>query len=184
MTTSSCPQIEGPTQKNGSDKFQAIKGAASQREKQHMAVLTMELHGALTSCFVRTRDWTDDPGRAANSRKNLLPDPQHDAIEAIFYCLQSDDEDLHVNGRSENTHVGALAVGNGDTLRILGITPADYDIEVVSSERILIETFLDKVRYDWDPECLGGYEVHHASWGYLLERAEAEYGTPNVFVPV
>ncbi|BGP52794.1 DNA polymerase zeta [Rhodotorula sphaerocarpa] len=149
-------KIEGPTQKNGSDKFQAIKGAASQREKQHMAVLTMELH--------------------ANSRKNLLPDPQHDAIEAIFYCLQSDDEDLHVNGRSENTHVGALAVGNGDTLRILGITPADYDIEVVSSERMLIETFLDKVRYDWDPECLGGYEVHHASWGYLLERAEAEYG--------
>ncbi|GAA5965048.1 hypothetical protein JCM8115_005696 [Rhodotorula mucilaginosa] len=147
-------QIEGPTQKNGSDKFQAIKGAASQREKQHMAVLTMELH--------------------VNTRGTLLPDPQHDAIQAIFYCLQSDNEDLDANGRAENTHVGVIAVGNKDTLRIVGIT--DYDIHVVEDERTLIDTFVEWVRYDWDPECLGGYEVHHASWGYLLERAEAEYG--------
>lgn len=111
-----------------------------------------------------------------NTRGKLLPDPQLDAIEAIFYCLQSDNEDLHANGRSENTHVGVLAVGDGSTLRTLGITPAEYDVEIVSDERTLIDAFLEKVRYDWDPECLGGYEVHHASWGYLLERAEAEYG--------
>ncbi|GAA5866905.1 hypothetical protein JCM3774_004599 [Rhodotorula dairenensis] len=147
-------QIEGPTQKNGSDKFQAIKGAASQREKQHMAVLTMELH--------------------VNTRGTLLPDPQHDPIQAIFYCLQSDNEDLDANGRADNTHVGVIAVGSDDMYRVLGIT--DYTIDFVDDEKTLIESFVESVRYGWDPECLGGYEVHHASWGYLLERAEAEYG--------
>lgn len=111
---------------------------------------------------------------AVNTRGTLLPDPQHDAIQAIFYCLQSDNEDLDANGRAENTHVGVIAVGNKETLRVVGIT--DYDIHVVEDERALIDTFVEWVRYDWDPECLGGYEVHHASWGYLLERAEAEYG--------
>ncbi|GAA5992097.1 hypothetical protein JCM10908_000742 [Rhodotorula pacifica] len=147
-------QIEGPTQKNGSDKFQAIKGAASQREKQHMAVLTMELH--------------------VNTRGKLLPDPQQDAMQAIFYCLQSDNEDLDANGRADNTHVGVVAVGTEDTCRVLGIT--SYTVDIVEDERALIDWFVESVRYEWDPECLGGYEVHHASWGYLLERAEAEYG--------
>ncbi|KWU46737.1 DNA/RNA polymerase, partial [Rhodotorula sp. JG-1b] len=152
-------QIEGPTQKNGSGKFQAIKGAAISPTSSEDSPSRAET----SLCF-----------RTVNTRGTLLPDPQHDAIQAIFYCLQSDNEDLDVNGRAENTHVGVIAVGNKHTLRVVGIT--DYDIHVVEDERTLIDTFVEWVRYDWDPECLGGYEVHHASWGYLLERAEAEYG--------
>ncbi|BGP59076.1 hypothetical protein NBRC10512_007351 [Rhodotorula toruloides] len=144
-------QIEGPTQK--SEKFTATKGAATQREKQHMAVLSMELH--------------------VNTRDDLLPDPKEDAIEAIFYCLQSDNEDLDANGRSPNTHVGVIAVGTDDSYRVLGIT--DYALEFVEDELTLIGAFLDKLRDEWDPECVAGYEVHHASWGYLLERAEARF---------
>ncbi|GEM06150.1 DNA polymerase zeta subunit [Rhodotorula toruloides] len=144
-------QIEGPTQK--SEKFTATKGAATQREKQHMAVLSMELH--------------------VNTRDDLLPDPKEDAVEAIFYCLQSDNEDLDANGRSPNTHVGVIAVGTDDSYRVLGIT--DYAVEFVEDELMLVRTFLDKLRDDWDPECVAGYEVHHASWGYLLERAEARF---------
>ncbi|BGP44636.1 DNA polymerase zeta [Rhodotorula kratochvilovae] len=145
-------QIEGPTQKTGSDKFTSIKGA-SQREKQHMAVLAMEVH--------------------VNTRGKLLPNPQHDAIEAIFYCLKSDNDEVDYNGRSENTHVGVIVVGEEDMYRRLGIT--DYYFEVVETERDLIEAFIDKLRDEWDPECVAGFEVHHGSWGYLLERAEAAF---------
>lgn len=63
--------------------------------------------------------------------------------------------------------------------RRLGIT--DYRFEVVESERELIEALLDKLRFEWDPECLAGFEVHHASWGFLLERAESEYSA-SLFV--
>ncbi|GAA5962119.1 hypothetical protein JCM21900_003552 [Sporobolomyces salmonicolor] len=146
-------QIEGPTQKGDGFKFTPIAGAPSQREKQHMAVLAMELH--------------------ANTRGNLLPDPQHDAIEAIFYCLQSDNEDLHINGRSENTHVGVIIVGDEILKKKLGST--NYLVEVVEDEQQLIDVWIDKVRFEFDPECLAGYEVHHGSWGYLIERAEYYY---------
>ncbi|GAA6052660.1 hypothetical protein JCM3770_003916 [Rhodotorula araucariae] len=145
-------QIEGPTQKTGSDKFTSIKGA-SQREKQHMAVLAMEVH--------------------VNTRGKLLPNPQHDPIEAIFYCLQSDNDEVDYNGRSDNTHVGVIVIGEEDMYRRLGIT--DYYFEVVETERDLVEAFIDKLRDEWDPECVAGFEVHHGSWGYLLERAEAAF---------
>lgn len=164
-------QIEGPTQKT--EKFTATKGAATQREKQHMAVLSMELHGASSLSAVAPQLMASS--LAVNTRGDLLPDPKEDAIEAIFYCLQSDNEDLDVNGRSSNTHVGVIAVGTDDSYRVLGIT--DYAIEFVEDERTLIETFVDKLRNDWDPECVAGYEVHHASWGFLLERGEAGYGS-------
>ncbi|GAA5859597.1 hypothetical protein JCM8547_006156 [Rhodosporidiobolus lusitaniae] len=147
-------QIEAPTQKAESSKFTATKGA-SQREKQHMAVLAMELH--------------------VHSRGKLLPNPQYDAIEVLFYCLQSDNDDLLVNGRSDNTHVGILMVGDEiDIKRKLG--NPDFVVEAVENEEKLIERFVEKLRYDWDPECVAGFEVHHSSWGYLLERADFAYG--------
>ncbi|GAA6061348.1 hypothetical protein JCM10212_004829 [Sporobolomyces blumeae] len=146
-------QIEGPTQKGDGFKFTPIAGAPSHREKQHMAVLALELH--------------------VNTRGSLLPDPKLDAIEAAFYCLQSDNEDLFVNGRSENTHVGVIIVGDPSLRKQLGST--DYVLDVVEDERQLIEVILEKVRFEFDPECVSGYEVHHGSWGYLLERADSEF---------
>ncbi|GAA5949875.1 hypothetical protein JCM3765_007720 [Sporobolomyces pararoseus] len=146
-------QIEGPTQKGDGYKFTAIAGAPSHREKQHMAVLAIELH--------------------VNTRGQLLPDPKEDAIEAVFYCLQSDNEDLLINGRLENTHVGAIVVGDESLKKKLGRT--DFILEVVADERDLVELLLEKVRFDFDPECLAGFEVHHGSWGYLLERADSAF---------
>ncbi|GAA5838346.1 hypothetical protein JCM9279_003213 [Rhodotorula babjevae] len=146
-------QVEGPTQKTGSEKFQSIKGA-SQREKQHMAVLAMELH--------------------VNTRGKLLPNPQHDAIEFLVFCLKSDNEreDEYWNGRNEKTHVGYIVVGDGKKYEHLDNR---CHVHVVETERDLIELFLDKLRMEWDPECVAGFEVHHGSWGYLLERAETAF---------
>jgi DNA polymerase zeta len=77
-----------------------------------------------------------------------------------------------MNGRSDNTHVGVIAVGTPDLKQRIG--KMDYVVEVVKTERELISRFIDKVRDDWDPEALAGYEVHHSSWGYLLERGASD----------
>ncbi|GAA5834931.1 hypothetical protein JCM11251_002064 [Rhodosporidiobolus azoricus] len=153
-------QIEAATQKKTSDKFTATKGAAV-REPQHMAVLAMEVHA-------NTRANPARPG------KHFLPNPEHDAIEVLFYCLQSDNDDLLVNGRSERTHVGVIVVGDEREVQARLGNPS-YVVEVVENEHDLIMLFVDKVRFEWDPECLAGFEVHHSSWGYLLERAEYAY---------
>lgn len=61
------------------------------------------------------------------------------------------------------------------TLDRLGL--GQYAFDIVDSELELINTFVDKV-VAWDPEVLCGYEIQNASWGYLLERAQQEYGGP------
>ncbi|SGY31587.1 BQ5605_C002g01244 [Microbotryum silenes-dioicae] len=145
--------IEGPTQHQDGFKFTPVNGAPAQREKQHMAVLAMELH--------------------VNTREGLLPNPLLDPIQAIFYCLQSENDDVELNGRLPDTHVGCIAMwdaADSDLRKTVG--PTDYGLEVVDDELSMIATFLDLIVNDWDPEALAGYEVHHSSWGYLLERAK------------
>jgi DNA polymerase zeta len=113
-------------------------------------------------------------GRSVNTRGTLLPDPEFDEIAALFYCLKTENEGVLLNGRVPETHVGVLAVGKPDLLRKIGKT--EYVVEVVESEHELFNRFIDLVRYDWDPEAVAGYEVHRASWGYLLERAQVAHG--------
>ncbi|SCV68725.1 BQ2448_846 [Microbotryum intermedium] len=149
--------IEGPTQHQGGFKFTPVNGAPAQREKQHMAVLAMELH--------------------VNTREGLLPNPLLDPIQAILYCLQSENDDVDMNGRLPDTHVGCIAVRDAsetDLRKVIG--PTDYALQVVDTELSMIATFLDLIVNDWDPEALAGYEVHHSSWGYLLERAKEVHG--------
>lgn len=113
------------------------------------------------------------PSFAANTRGKLLPDPKYDEIIALFYCLKTENEDIDFNGRSEDTHVGVIAVGDDKLKSLLGHT--DYVFKIVDSESELINEFIDMVR-TWDPECVAGYEVHHGSWGYLIERALHGHG--------
>lgn len=68
-----------------------------------------------------------------------------------------------------------IAVGEHRTLKRLG-GPFDYKLTAVETEHELIIVFLDLLK-GWDPECVAGYEVHSASWGYLMERAHYGHGT-------
>ena len=114
--------------------------------------------------------------RIVNTRGNLLPDPEHDEIFALFYCLQSENDGLVKNGRDPeaNRHVGVIAVGPPSLKKQVGNMGIAFD--VVPDELALIKLFVRRVRDDWDPECFAGYEVHHSSWGYLLERTFTRYG--------
>ena len=149
-------QIEGATQKNrhGFKYSQRQKSTSVQHETQYMSTMSLEIH--------------------VNTRGDLVPNPEKDEISCVFWCLQSDDEDLEVNGFNEGTHVGVLVLSeeNGLSRRIAHQTAVEVQGE--DNELDLINRMVDIVRY-YDPDILTGYEVHGGSWGYMIERAKYKY---------
>lgn len=149
-------QIDGPTQKNrhGFKYSQKQKSTSVRHETQYMSIMGLEIH--------------------VNTRGNLLPNPEQDEIACVFWCLQSDDEDLEVNGVNEGTHVGILALsGHGGLARRIS-QQTNVEVEEESTELDLINRMVDTVRHH-DPDILAGYEVHGGSWGYMIERARCKY---------
>ena len=149
-------QIDGATQKNrhGFKYSQKQESTSVQHETQYMSVMSLELH--------------------VNTRGNLVPNPEQDAIECVVWCFQSDDEDLAVNGVTEGTHIGVLALSEDGGLAHKISQQYGVEIDEESSELDLLNRMVDIVRHH-DPDILTGYEVHGGSWGYMIERARYKY---------
>jgi len=149
-------QIEGPTQKNRHGFKYSQKQASSsvQHETQYMSIMSLEVH--------------------INTRGSLIPNPEQDEIACIFWCLQSDDEDLETNGVIEGTHLGILALSEHGGLARKIAQETGVEVEEETTELNLITRMVDILRYH-DPDILTGYEVHGGSWGYLIERARFKY---------
>ena len=149
-------QIDAATQKNrhGFKYSQKQKSTSVQHETQYMSVMGLEVH--------------------VNTRGHLVPNPEQDEISCVFWCLQSDDEDLEVNGFNEGTHVGVLTLSEEGGLAHKIQQHTAVEVEEESSELDLINRMVDIVRH-YDPDILTGYEVHNGSWGYLIERARYKY---------
>lgn len=149
-------QIDGATQKNrhGFKYSQKQKSTSVRHETQYMSVMSLEIH--------------------VNTRGHLVPNPEQDEISCVFWCLQSDDEDLEVNGVNEGTHVGILTLSEEGGLAHKIQQHTAVEVEEESSELDLINRMVDIVR-NYDPDILTGYEVHNGSWGYLIERARYKY---------
>lgn len=156
LTMMDISQIDGATQRNkhGFKYSQKQKSTSVQHETQYMSVMSLEIH--------------------VNTRGNLLPNPEHDEIGCLFWCLQSDEEDLEVNGINEGTHVGVLALSNIGGLAHRISQHTGVEVEEETSELDLINRMVDIVR-GYDPDILTGYEVHSGSWGYIIERARCKY---------
>ena len=117
-------------------------GGARVGASSHLTLLCLEL-------FVETRH-------------QLRPDPEADAVRAAFYRLVSADDDWA-------PVTGAIVVGGPGTVPAPG--PA-YNLTTVATELQLVRGVVRLVR-DTDPDILAGYEVQLASWGYLAARAAA-----------
>ncbi|KNE69242.1 hypothetical protein AMAG_13625 [Allomyces macrogynus ATCC 38327] len=115
-------------------------------EKQHMLCMGAEVH--------------------VNTREGLLPDPAHDAVQAIYYCLYCDSG---VGDSEQACRWGVLALRDKSYR-----SPAERQTEYFASERDLIVRLVDVVRTA-DPDVLLGYEIHAASWGYLVERCHLAF---------
>ena len=149
-------QIEGATQKNrhGFKFSQRQRSTSVQHETQYMSTMSLEIH--------------------INTRGDLVPNPEKDEISCVFWCLQSDDEDLQVNGFSEGTHVGVLVLSEEKGLSHQIAQQTAVEVQGEDTELDLINRMVDIVRYH-DPDILTGYEVHGGSWGYMIERARCKY---------
>lgn len=144
-------QIDGPTQKNENGfKYSQKKASTSvQHETGYMSTMSLEVH--------------------VNSRGDLAPDPEHDEIALVFWCLSDEQADDAVqNG------ILVLNTTEGQKERIQKAVGGDVKVEEEEDELDLINKMVDIVR-DVDPDILSGYEVHNASWGYLIERARLKY---------
>ncbi|CAG0890797.1 unnamed protein product, partial [Darwinula stevensoni] len=175
----SSSQLEGPTPDHTfmfGVSHQGLQDAAGKREHDHLMLLSVELH--------------------TESRGDLLPDPEFDAIAAIFYSWFQDDG----VSNSLKPQTGVL-VRDIDSLNkeapmthcLLwksGIT--SIPVEYVADETSLIWALVNLVHI-LDPDILVGYEasllatmlkclqetdfsgnvasIQHSSWGYLMERA-------------
>lgn len=156
VTNGDLSQIEGPTQKNrhGFKYSQKQASTSVQHETQYMSIMSLEVH--------------------VNTRVGLIPNPEQDEIACIFWCLQSDDEDLETNGVIEGTHIGILALSQHGGLARRIAQQTGVEVEEESTELDLITRMVDILRYH-DPDILTGYEVHGGSWGYMIERARFKY---------
>jgi DNA polymerase zeta len=149
-------QIEGPTQRNdyGFKYSQKGKSTSVEHQTQYMSSMSLEVH--------------------VNTRGVLLPNPEEDEISCIFWCIQSDDQDIDVNGNLPGVHVGMIAQGSGDGPTSKLSKALRIELEREPTELDLINRLVDIVRYH-DPDIITGYEVHNGSWGYLIERARKKY---------
>ena len=149
-------QIDSATPKNkhGFKYSQKQKSTSVQHETRYMSVMSLEIH--------------------VNTRGNLVPNPEQDEIGCIFWCLQSDEEDLEVNGINEGTHVGILALSDVEGMAQRISRQMGMEVEEEISELDMINRLVDIVR-GHDPDILAGYEVHGGSWGYIIERARCRY---------
>ncbi|CAO3634390.1 unnamed protein product [Cunninghamella blakesleeana] len=103
-----------------------------------------------------------------NTRDDLFPDPEHDMVQVIFWCLKTNNRNISSNGFDDRYLTGVIAI---DTINLKKIGINSIDIKYVKDEKHLILSLIDMVRY-YDTDFLTGYELHNSSWGYLIERAQ------------
>ncbi|SPO23464.1 probable catalytic subunit of DNA polymerase zeta UPR-1 [Ustilago trichophora] len=148
-------QIERLTQTNdyGFKISQHKATTLVMRDKQHMTTLAVEV---LTT-----------------TRGSLFPDPAFDAVEAVIYSFQNEDENLQDTGSRPDLRTGLILVANEEmNADRLGLS--HLAMEMVEDELELFNTLIDLIRA-FDPEIIVGWEIHSSSWGYIIERASKEY---------
>ncbi|XP_012275886.1 uncharacterized protein LOC105697279 isoform X2 [Orussus abietinus] len=146
-------QIECLTEATAKDaEEENLQNAKAVATHQYLTVLCLEVH--------------------VITRGNLLPDPQQDPIQALFYVIQSD-----VSSASDRK---ALECG------IIAVD-ADYDASMKRSgylfgsgvtcpvlyagnEEALLESLVNLINRH-DPDIFIGWEIESLSWGYVFQRA-------------
>ncbi|KAI8623369.1 DNA polymerase family B [Xylariaceae sp. FL1651] len=149
-------QIDGATPKNkhGFKYSQKRESTSVQHEAQYMSIMSLEIH--------------------VNTRGKLLPNPEEDEVQAIFWCSRSDENFATGNNASLAVQSGVVVLSEDGSLAQAMQRLTTTEIIEESSELDLMAKMVEIVRTH-DPDILTGYEVHGSSWGYLIERARLKY---------
>ncbi|KAI1343347.1 DNA polymerase family B [Xylariaceae sp. FL0016] len=149
-------QIDGPTPKNkhGFKYSQKKISTSVQHEAQYMSTMSLEVH--------------------VNTRGKLVPDPEQDEVQCVFWCSKSDEHFATGDDASLALTSGMILLSEDGTLAQTMRKMTNTDIIEESTELDLMVRMVEIVR-SHDPDILTGYEVHGSSWGYLIERARFKY---------
>ncbi|KAI0906880.1 DNA polymerase family B [Ustulina deusta] len=149
-------QIDGATPKNkyGFKYSQKTKSTSVQHEAQYMSTMSLEIH--------------------VNTRGKLVPNPEEDEVQAIFWCSKSDENFATGNNASLSIQSGVIVLSEDGSLAQSMQRLTATEIIEESSELDLMVRMVEIVRTH-DPDILTGYEVHGSSWGFLVERARIKY---------
>ncbi|KXX76254.1 DNA polymerase zeta catalytic subunit [Madurella mycetomatis] len=149
-------QIAGATPKNthGFKYSQKQKSTSVQHEAQYMSTMSLEIH--------------------VNSRGQLVPNPEEDEVQCIFWCLRSDEQCLYGSQAPDRTMSGIVVLSEDGSLAKKIRSQISVSVVEESSELDVMVRMVEIVRTH-DPDILTGYEVHGSSWGYLIERAMRKY---------
>lgn len=149
-------QIDGATPKNkhGFKYSQKKKTTSVEHEAQYMSTLSLEIH--------------------VNTRGKLVPNPEEDEVQCIFWATKSDEHFQDGSQSVDSTLCGIVVVSeHGDLAeRIRRYTKVEVlqeDTELDAMVRMV------EIVRTHDPDVITGYEVHGSSWGYLIERARHKY---------
>ncbi|SPN99744.1 probable catalytic subunit of DNA polymerase zeta UPR-1 [Cephalotrichum gorgonifer] len=153
QTRNDMSQIEGPTlaNKQGFKYSQKRKVTGVVHETQYMSTLSVEVH--------------------VNTRGKLVPNPEEDEVQCIFWCVKSDDIDEDDSSAFES---GIVVLSEDGLLAEKIRKQSSTEVLEETSELDLFVRMVEIVR-NHDPDILTGYEVHGGSWGYLIERARLKY---------
>ncbi|KAI0805111.1 DNA polymerase family B [Xylaria sp. FL0064] len=149
-------QIDGatPRNKHGFKYSQKTKSTSVQHEAQYMSTMSLEIH--------------------VNTRGKLVPNPEEDEVQAIFWCSKSDENFATGDNTSLSIRSGVIALSEDGFLAQRMRRLTNTEIIEESSELDLMVRMVEIVRTH-DPDVLTGYEVHESSWGFLVERARLKY---------
>ena len=129
--------------------------------KNYITILSME-------CFIKTR-------------QKLMPDPDFDPIEAIFYFVENDqpnNENIPYNKVNQKQIITGMILVDPTSkqsnhrhniLKKLG-APYFDDTAIVETEECLLVSFVETMQL-YDPDILVGYDLETFSFGFVVRRA-------------
>lgn len=147
-------------------------------DRQSLVLLSVEM-------FALSR-----PSESPKALAREVPEPVDDAIGAIAYCLQTDDESYCQSGLLINRLAARVIDGGQETVfdsanwirqasrwlrQRSGDSTSALDMQVLANEVALLDAFVQLVRRN-DVDFLFGYEIQLDSLGYLIHRATMRYG--------
>ncbi|KAJ4386211.1 DNA polymerase zeta [Gnomoniopsis smithogilvyi] len=149
-------QIVGATPKNkhGFKYSQKKRTTSVQHEAQYMSTLSLEVH--------------------VNSRGKLVPNPEEDEVQCIFWATKSDEHFQEGSQSDDSTVCGIIVVSEDGILAEKMRRQLKFEVMDEPTELDAMVRMVEVVR-SRDPDILTGYEVHGSSWGYLIERARHKY---------
>ncbi|XP_012055379.1 PREDICTED: DNA polymerase zeta catalytic subunit [Atta cephalotes] len=105
------------------------------------------------------------------TREDLLPDPQYDAIAALFYAIYND-APTNATTNEQIEHAAIIVNSNCISARLNKIHSASARCPIlyVATEQDAFNSLVKLIERH-NPDILLGWEVEALSWGYVFQRA-------------